>query len=231
MQKASREPPVIAIDSGEANVVRLQRRGPASRGEERVRPGDIEELSALMERASNAARQMKYFSLAAKKYSFNELASSALRAGFVQVAANSHLKEASFQWASGRPDLVFSVSFRDPARLSVIAESQADIFGLILSGSPHAATISVEINPTLEDGDLGRSASIFKDMLLTFPGFDDIPAWAKYPEGHLPEGGGLVEMWRDGVSIASVFGRCWNSISPRVLTVWDLLRERWYSSR
>ena len=229
MQKASRMPPVVAINRVEPNVVRLQRRGTGR--EEAVRPEAIEELSALMERASNAARQMKYFSLASKKFSFNELASSALRAGFVQVAANPQLKEASFQWASGHPDLVFSISFRDPAGPSVVAESQADIFGLVLTASSQAATISVDINPTVEDGDLGRSALIFRDMLLSFPGFDDIPAWVKHPEGEIPEGGGLVEMWRDGVSLAFLFGRAWNSISPRVLTVWEQMRRRWYSSR
>lgn len=230
MQKASRTPPVIAVGKAETNVVRLQR-GSAATGHQETSRSEVEELSALMERASNAARQMKYFGLAAKKFSFEELASSATRAGFVQVAANPQVKEASFQWASGQPDLIFSISLRDHARASVIAESQADVFGLILSASSDAVTISVEIDPTVEDDDLGRSALIFKDMLLTFPGFDDIPAWAKYPEGEIPEADGLVAMWRDGVSLASVFGRTWNSILPRVRAIWGSLRKHWFRPR
>ena len=230
MQKASRTPPVIAVGKADTNVVQLQSGSVATRHQETSR-SEVEELSALMERASNAARQMKYFSLAAKKFSFEELASSATRAGFAQVAANPQAKEASFQWASGQPDLIFSISFRDHARASVMAESQADIFGLILSASSDAATISVEINPTVEDDDLGRSALIFKDMLLTFSGFDDIPAWAKYPEGEIPKADGLVAMWRDGVSLASVFGRTWNSFLPRVRAIWGSLRKHRFRPR
>ena len=82
MQKTSRMPPVIAIDSVEANVVRLQRRSAAVRDEDSSFPAGAEALSALMERASNAVRQMRYFSLAIKRFSFDELTSSARRAGF-----------------------------------------------------------------------------------------------------------------------------------------------------
>jgi hypothetical protein len=229
MQKTSQRAPVIANGGAETNVFRLQRKRSVIRDDDPSHPGEIERLSALMERASNAARQMKYFSLASKKFSFEELALSARRAGFVQVAGNPRLKEASFEWGSGHADLIFSVSFREPAKISIIAESQADIFGLILTAYGHAATVSVEINPTIEDSDLGPNAFLFRDMLLTFPDFDDMPAWAKHPEGYIPEAGGLVELWRDGVTVASVFGRTWNSISPRVLSVWELLRERYRS--
>jgi hypothetical protein len=227
MQRTSRTPPVIAIDSIEANVVRLQRRQREADDEETSPPEEVATLSALMERASNAARQMRYFCLAAKQFSLNELASSATRAGFVQVGANPQQAEASFQWASGQPDLVFSVSFRDPARILITADSRADVFGLILTAYSHAPTVSVEVDPALQVADLGHNAVLFRGLLLTFAGFDDTPAWAKYPEGYIPEAGGLVEMWRDGVSIASVFGRTWNSLSPRVFTVLERLRDRW----
>jgi hypothetical protein len=230
MQKTNRMPPVIAIDNVEANVVRLQRRSAAVRDAE-IRDGETsfpegaEALSALMERASNAVRQMRYFSLAIKQFSLDQLNSSAMRAGFVQVEERPQREEASFRWASGPPDLIFSVSFRDPARISIVAESQADIFGLILTAYSHVSTVSVETNPTVEDNNLGPNALLFRDMLLTFPGFDDMPAWTKYPEGHMPDAGGLMEMWRDGVSIASVFGRAWKSISSGIHTIWDNLRD------
>src|SRR5579872_4232735 len=119
MQKASRMPPVVAVDRVQANVVRLLRRSAASGSEETARPEEIEELSALMERAANAGRQMKYFGLASRKFAFNDLVTSAIRAGFIQIAASPHSKDVLFQWAFGQPDLVFSISFRDPTRVSV----------------------------------------------------------------------------------------------------------------
>jgi hypothetical protein len=231
MQRTSRTPPVIAIGGIEANVVRLQRRPLEPRDEETSRPDEVAALSALMERASDAARQIRYFGLATKQFSLNELASSARRAGFVQVGVNPQQEEISFQWASGQPDLVFSVSFLDPARIAITAESQADVSGLILTACSHVPTVSVEVNPALQDTDLGHNAVLFRDMLLTFPGFDDTPAWAKYPEGYIPEAGGLVEMWRKGSSITSVFGQTWNSLSPRLCTVLERLRDRWSALR
>jgi hypothetical protein len=206
--------------------VRLQRRSAVSRDEETSRPEDVAELSALMERASIAVRQMKYFILAAKHFSLEELASSATRAGFIQREANPRLGEAAFEWASGQPDLLFLVSFRDPARVSIVAETQADLFGLVLTAYSSATGVSVELNPTIEDGDLGRNALLFKNILLTFPGFDDRPAWAMHPEGQIPKAPGLVEMWRDGVSLVSLLGRTWASISPRLLTLLQRARER-----
>jgi hypothetical protein len=230
MQKTSRTP-VIAVDSVEANVVRLQRRSAAIRDEDTSLAGQAETLSALMERASNAVRQMRYFGLAIKQFSFDELTLSARRAGFVKVDERPRRDEAAFRWAAGTPDLIFSVSFCDPARISIVAESQADVFGLSLTAYSDVSTVSVETNPTIEDNNLGPNARLFRDMLLTFPGFDDIPGWTKYPEGYMPDARGLIEMWRDGVSVASVFGRAWKSIGSGVLAVWETFRDNWYPSR
>jgi hypothetical protein len=235
MQKTSRTPPVTAIDNVEANVVRLQRRSAAVR-EAAVRnddtslPEQAEILSGLMERASHAVRQVRYFSLAIKQFSLDQLASSARRAGFVQVEGGRR-DEASFRWASGTPDLIFSVSFRDPNRISIVAESQADIFGLLLTAYSHVATVSVETNPTVEDNNLGPNALLFRDMLLTFPGFDDMPGWTKYPEGQMPEASSLIKMWRDGVSVASLLGRASKWVWSGVLTLWETLRDNWYPAR
>jgi hypothetical protein len=137
-------------------------------------------------------------------------------------------KEVSFQWGDGLPDLIFSVSFRDPGGMTIFAESQADIFGLMLTAYPHSAVVSVEINPLIEEADFGHNALLFRDMLLTFPGFDDAPAWTNYyPEGHIPRADGLVEMWRDGASATSMVGLVWNSISQRVDGLWQVLRRQW----
>ena len=236
MQTTSRMPPVIAIDNVEANVVRLQRRSAAAR-DRAIGNGDpsfpegAEALSALMERTSNAVRQMRYFSLAIKQFSFDELTLSARRAGFVQVDERPRGYDASFRWASGTPDLIFSVSFCDPARISIVAESQADVFGLSLTAYSDVSTVSVETNPTIEDNSLGPNALLFRDMLLTFPGFDDMPGWTKYPEGYMPEARGLIEMWRDGVSVASVFGRAWKWIRSGALAIWETLRDNWHPAR
>jgi hypothetical protein len=226
MQKTSRVTPVVAINkSVTANLVRLQSRGAASRDGHSHRQ-EIEKLPALMERVSNAARQMRYFGLAGKQFSFDELISSATRAGFVQTGENLRLKEASFQWGAGAADLIFSVSFRDRSRVSILAESQADIFGLILTACSDISTISVEINPTVGDKELGENALLFRDMLLTFPGFDGVPAWTKYPDISAPAAAGLVEMWRDGICVASVFGLTWNWLSSQILAFWGKLRRR-----
>jgi hypothetical protein len=231
MQKTSRRPPVVAIDNVETNVVRLQRSRAATRDGNSSSPEESETLPDLMERVSNTVRQVRYFALAAKQFRLDELTSSARRAGFIQLEEDPLLEEVSFQWASGTPDLIFSVSFLDPARISIVAESQADIFGLILTSYSHIATISVEINPAVEDKELGHNALLFRDLLLAIPGFDDMPAWSKYPEGYMPNAGGLVEMWRDGVSVASIFDRVWKTISTRAIPIWGVLRERWYSLR
>jgi hypothetical protein len=226
MQKTSRKQRVVAGDSVETNVVRLRRKSAATGDEVTARPAEIARIAALMERASNAVRQMKYFSVATKRFAFNELTLSAARAGFILNAEYPQLREASFEWGAGAPDLIFTVSYRDPARVSIVAESQGDIFGLVLTAYSEISTISVETNPTIADRELGENAFLFRDMLLIFPGFDDVPAWIRYPEIATPEAGGLVAMWRDGVSLASVFSRTWNSISARVVDVWYAFRDR-----
>ena len=225
MQKTSRPPPVFAkVDA--TNVAQLRRRSASLPPDETAPPADVARLAALMERASHAVRQMKYFRLAVTRFTLDELTSSAARAGFIPTAERPQLKEVSFQWGGGEPDLIFTASYRDPARASLVAESQADIFGLILTAYSQSSTISVETNPTIEDTKLGENALLFRDMLLTFSGFEDVPAWTRHPEIATPETGGLVEMWRDGFSLASVVGRAWNSISARVLRVWGSLRDR-----
>ena len=241
MQRTSRTPPVIAVDSIDSKVVRLQRRTAAPNGDgdasfpatvdEGSLPATIDTLPALMERASNAARQVRYFCLAARRFTFSELILSARRAGFAQLDENSQLKEAAFRWAAGEPDLVFSVSFANPARISIVAESQADILGLILTAYSHIPTVSVEINPSLENKELGRNALLFRDMLLTFPDFDELPAWTKYPEWHAPDTGGFSLFWRGDSSAASMAGRTWEAIFSRVSTAWDAFRHRWFPSR
>jgi hypothetical protein len=84
----------------------------------------------------------------------------------------------------------------------------------------------VEADPAVDDHELGHNALLFRDMLLAMPGFDDMPAWTKYPEGSMPGAVGLLEMWRDGVSLSTVFGWVWKSISPRVSPLQKSLRER-----
>jgi len=178
LQRISRMPAVVAVDN---NVVRLQCRNAAAMGgSDASSPVAVETLPALMERASNAARQMRYFGLAAKRSSFSELLLSAKRAGFTLLNEDTQRKEAMFQWSAGEPDFIFSVSLGDATRASIVAESRGDIFGLILTGYSHVPNISVETNPSLENKELGRNALVFRDMLLTFPDFDGMPAWTKY---------------------------------------------------
>lgn len=226
MQKTSRKPPVIASNNVDANVMRLRRKSASILRNDTAPPEEVARLAALMDRVSSAVRQMKYFRLAATRFTHDELASSATRAGFILKAENAGLQEASFEWGAGAADLLFTASYRDPARASIIAQSQGDIFGLILIAYSDISTISVEINPTIEAGELGENALLFRDMILTFPGFEDVPAWTSYPEIAAPEAGGLLEMWRDGVSLASVVGRAWNPLADRLLTLWNALRNR-----
>src|SRR6185436_10139158 len=195
MQRTSRTPPVVAIDKVDNKIVRLQPRSAAAVGESEVLA--VETLPALMERASNAVRQMRYFALATKRFSFGELIPSAARAGF-------HL---------------------------VSEDSQGDIFGLMLTAYSHISTISVETSPTLENSELGQNALLFRDMLLTFPDFDEMPAWTKYSEKQAPSVGSLLELWRDGLSLASLADWTWKSIRSSVSTAWETLRDRWNSYR
>ena len=230
MQRTSRTPPVVAIDKVDNKIVRLQPRSAAAVGESEVLA--VETLPALMERASNAVRQMRYFALATKRFSFGELIPSAARAGFHLVSEDSQSSEAAFRWAgAGEADLIFSVSYGDPDRISIIAESQGDIFGLMLTAYSHISTISVETSPTLENSELGQNALLFRDMLLTFPDFDEMPAWTKYSEKQAPSVCSLLELWRDGLSLASLADWTWKSIRSSVSTAWETLRDRWNSYR
>jgi hypothetical protein len=107
-----------------------------------------------------------------------------------------------------------------------VAQSQGDILGLILTAYSDVATISVEVDPRIGDGDLGHSALIFRDMLLLLPEFDDLPAWANFSEGRIPQFSGIVEMWRDGASLSSLFSGAWNSFVRRSMIRWKSLRGR-----
>jgi hypothetical protein len=143
--------------------------------------GDIDaSLSLLMDRASNTARQMRYFGLLAKRASYDELVPSAKRAGFFVLSEDVQNQEVWFQWASGKPDFVFLVSVKDTEAPSVVALSLGDIFGLVLTSTSRAIGISVELRPSIGPMDLGSNASLFLDILLAHPDFDDMPAWTKF---------------------------------------------------
>ena len=140
-----------------------------------------EKLSDLFERTEIAAKQMRYFGLVARSSSFSEMLPSAKRAGFALIKEDTKRKEATFQWATGQPDFIFSVSFENPDKVSVVAESRhGDIFGLVLTGHSHVPNFSVETKPSLANHELGRNALRFRDRLLMFPDFDGMPAWTKY---------------------------------------------------
>jgi hypothetical protein len=144
-------------------------------------PGDTAmPLSVLLDRASNVAKQMRYFSLLAKRASYNALIPSARRAGFFVLSEDEQNQEVSFQWASGIPDFVFLVSVKSKEAPSVVALSLNDISGLILTSTPRATGISAEISPSVGHTDLGSNASLFRDILLMHPDFDDMPAWTKF---------------------------------------------------
>lgn len=168
-------PRALSISSAsEANVVSFAAKKVAAR---EVDDGE-RSLVLLNERGSNVARQMKYFGLIATRASYDELLPSAARAGFSVLTEDKQSQEASFQWAAGKPDFVFSVSFKDPP--SVVALSLGDIFGLTLTSSAHAAGISVATSPSVGYKELGRNASALRDILLTLPDFDETPAWTKF---------------------------------------------------
>jgi hypothetical protein len=173
-----------SIVSPIANILPLQRKDTAAIGGSNASlsgaVGNQTFLPALMERASNVAKQMRYFKLVATNLPFNEVLQSAKRAGFNPLNEDSRREEAAFQWSAGEPDFTFSVSLRDRAGASIVAESRGDIFGLILIGYSHVPSISVETNPSLGGQDLGRNAPLFRDIMLMFPDFDDLPAWTKY---------------------------------------------------
>ena len=136
--------------------------------------------SELLERAKLISRQMRYFGLVASKCSFDELFPSARRAQFTLLSSDPQQREARFRWTAGEPDFIFSVSFKDPDKVSVVAESCRDISGLLLVGHSHVADISVEIKPWLGSDELGPNAIQLREILLSFPGFIETPAWANY---------------------------------------------------
>jgi hypothetical protein len=128
----------------------------------------------LQQRAKLAAKQMGYFQLFSRTGSFRDLASSAKRAGFELAYEDAARKVAGFRWASSgsRPDFLFLVSYEDSDSVSVIAESQRDIFGLIMISHAHLPKCSVEVKPLLQKHEVGRNARQFREILLTIPDFD-----------------------------------------------------------
>jgi len=238
MEMTSPKPSILPAVGGD--VVRRRKKAAAT-GEHRISiiGADEATLPALMQRASNAARQMRYFGLAAKRSSFSELVPSARRAGFTLLNEDTVRKEATFRWSAGEPDFIFSMSFNDAARASIVAESYGDIFGLILTAFSHVSSISVETNPSLENNALGHKALLFRDILLTFPDFDDLPAWTKCPEPHASNVGGFhwgmifdfTRFRRGGVAVASVVCRRWKSVASQVSTLCGILQDRWHRPR
>ena len=238
MERTSPRVPTSVVN---AKVVRLQPKNTAAIGGSSLISTDETTLPNLMKRASDAGRQMRYFGLVARKSSFYELLPSARRAGFIPLYEDRQRKEATFQWLTGEPDFIFSVSFNDVARASVIAESCGDIFGLILTSYSHAPSVSVETNPSLGNRELGRNALLFRDVLLMFPDFDDHPAWTKYLEPHASdEGGGFhwemifdfAQIQRRGVTAVSpIISRTWRSISTQLSTTWGIVKDRWHRLR
>jgi len=147
---------------------------PSGSDDPRLLPSD------LSQRAKIAGQQMRYFGLVARKCSFSELLPSARRAGFTLVNEDAREKEARFRWALGEPDFIFSVSFKDPDKVAVVAESCGDIVGLTLVSHSHIPDISVEVKPWLGSDELGPNATRFREILLSFPNFIGTPAWANY---------------------------------------------------
>jgi len=237
MERTSPRVSTLVVD---AKVVRLQPNNAAAIGGSSLISTDETTLPNLMKRASDAARQMRYFGLVARKSSFNDVLPSARRAGFIPLNEDTQRKEATFLWSTGEPDFTFSVSFNDVAGASVIATSRGDIFGLILTSYSHAPSVSVETNPSLGNRELGRNALLFRDVLLMFPDFDDVPAWIKFLEPHASDVGGwfhgetifdLVQFRRRGAYAVSAFFRTWRSISSQVSTTCGFFQDRWHRLR
>jgi hypothetical protein len=130
----------------------------------------------LPERAKLAAKQMKYFHLFSQKGSFEGLAASAKRAGFEMEYEDVRQKVAGFRWAvdGDQSDFIFLVSYENSDAVMVIAESHRDIFGLIMTSHSHLPKVAVEMKPSLEKHKLGRNALPFREILLTFPDFEDV---------------------------------------------------------
>jgi hypothetical protein len=131
----------------------------------------------LLRRAKTLEKQLAYFGVVVRKCSFDEAIPSAERAGFTLVASNAANKEAVLEWPA-EPDFFFSVSFEDPAMISIVAESRGDIYGLNLVTHSGMEEFSVELKPWLGMDQFGRNTLQFRDVLLSLPQFIETPAWA-----------------------------------------------------
>ena len=125
----------------------------------------------FLERAENAAKQMRYFRLFSQRGSFESLSVSAKRAGFEVIYEYALDRVASFRWAEGDPDFTFFVSFSDPEAVLVNADSYGDIFGLTMTSISSAPKIVVEAKPWLTKHEFGRNAQPFRQLLLKHPDF------------------------------------------------------------
>jgi hypothetical protein len=141
----------------------------------------------LLRRAKIVERQLAYFALVVRKCSFDDATLSAERAGFTLVASNAADKEAVLEWPA-EPDFYFSIAFADPARIWIVAESRADIYGLNLVSHSGMTEVSVELKPSLGMDHLGANTLQFRDVLLSLVGFIETPAWVSasvsFPEIH-----------------------------------------------
>jgi hypothetical protein len=145
--------------------------------------GSIPEKSSnMLQRAKNAAQQMRYFGLVVRKCSFSEVVPSAQRAGFALLGERPTEKEMFFKWNLDEPDFVFSLSYQESGKVWIIAESRADIMGLTLVSHSLSSDISVDTKPWLGFDELGSNALQFQELLLTLPGFVETPAWVTMGE-------------------------------------------------
>jgi len=137
----------------------------------------------LLRRAKIVEKQLAYFGVVVRKCSFEDAIPSAERAGFTLVVSNEANKEAVLEWPA-EPDFLFSLSFEDPAMISIVAESRGDIYGLSLVSHSAMTDVSVELKPSLRMDQLGKNALQFRDVLLSLPHFVERPAWASasFPE-------------------------------------------------
>jgi len=130
----------------------------------------------LLRRATTVGKQLAYFGVVARKCSFDEAISSAERAGFTLVASNAERREAVLEWPL-EPDFLFSLSFEDPAMISIVAESRGDIYGLNLVTHSGTDEFCVELKPSLGLERFGGNALQFREVLLSLPQFVETPAW------------------------------------------------------
>ena len=139
---------------------------------------ELQNLSDLLQRAKNVAQQMRYFGLVARKCLFSDVVPSAQRAGFVVLSEDPAEKEMRLRWNLGEPDFVFSLSYKEADKVWIVAESRADILGLILVSHSLSPDISVGTKPWLGSDELGPHALRFQEQLLKLPSFVETPAWA-----------------------------------------------------